>query len=131
MMNVDALMEGGGVYNIKHRAYHFSRAVVLFVKDQKYLAVFSSLFDQLIRSATSIGANLAEGIAGSSKNDFIKFYTISLKSANETKYWLCLIRDTVVEDKQEEINKLINEADELSKIIASIIIKTKDNKIKD
>lgn len=82
-MNVDVFMEGSAIYNIKHRAYHFSKAVVLFVKDQKYPVVFSSLFDQLIRSATSIGANLVEGIAGSSKNDFIKFYTISLKSANE------------------------------------------------
>jgi len=127
MMNVDAFMEDSAIYNIKHRAYHFSKAIVLFVKNQKYPIVFLSLFDQLIRSATSVGANLVEGIAGSSKNDFIKFYTISLKSANETKYWLCLIRDTVIENKQEELNKLINEANELSKIIASIVIKSKEN----
>ena len=49
---------------------------------------------------------------------------IALKSANETKYWLCLIRDTQ-EVSREKVNELIKEADELSKIIASIIINAK------
>ena len=42
--------------------------------------------DQLLRSATSIGANVVEAKSASSKRDFIKFYEIALKSANETKY---------------------------------------------
>jgi four helix bundle protein len=75
----------------------------------------------LIRSATSIGANVIEGRAGSSKKDFIRFYHIALKSANETKYWLCLIRDALEADKKV-IENLIKEADEISKIIASIIL---------
>lgn len=82
------------------------------------------MFEQLIRSATSVGANLVEGYAGSSKNDFIRFYNIALKSANETKYWLCLIRDTILKN-ETKIDKLIIEADEMSKIIASIIINAK------
>lgn len=59
------------------------------------------MFDQLLRSAISIGANVVEGRAGSSKKDWLKFMHISLKSANETKYWLCLIRDTMDVDKQQ------------------------------
>ena len=86
--------------------------------------MFNSLFDQLVRSSTSIGANVVEGSSGSSKKDWIKFLIIALKSANETKYWLCLIRDTMQVSK-EEINKLIIEAEEISKIIASIIVKSK------
>jgi four helix bundle protein len=79
--------------------------------------------DQLLRSATSIGANVVEGKAGSSKKDFKNFYTIALKSANETKYWLCLVRDTnIVNVEKDKIVELIAEADELSKIIASIVI---------
>jgi len=79
--------------------------------------------DQLLRSATSIGANVVEGKAGSSKKDFRNFYTIALKSANETNYWLCLIRDTnIVNVDKDKIVELITEADELSKIIASIVI---------
>ena len=111
-------------FNIKHRCFYFSKEVVLFVRSCKYENVFNSLFDQLVRSSTSIGANVVEGASGSSKKDWIKFLIIALKSANETKYWLCLIRDTMQVSK-EEINKLIIEAEEISKIVASIIVKSK------
>lgn len=113
--------EEGKPYNIRHRCFYFSKSVLQFVKDSKFETVFSSLFDQLVRSSTSIGANIIEGKAGVSKKDWLKFLGISLKSANETKYWLCLIRDSFDYDKKE-INDLVLEADELSKIIASIII---------
>ena len=85
---------------------------------------FSSLFTQLVRSATSIGANVIEGKSGSSKKDWKNFYVIALKSANETKYWLCLIRDTM-EVSKAKLNEMIIEANEISKIIASIIINSK------
>jgi four helix bundle protein len=108
-------------YNIRHRCYYFSKEVVLFVKGCKYDRIYYSLFDQLIRSATSIGANLVEGKAGSSKKDWKNFYVIALKSANETKYWLCLIRDTLETDTLK-IKELIKEAGEISNIIAAIVI---------
>ena len=85
------------------------------------MRVFLSLFDQLIRSCTSIGANLVEGKAGSSKKDWRKFNIISLKSANEAKYWLCVIRDTMDVNKNK-MDELIKEADEISKIVATIVI---------
>ena len=109
-------------YDIKHRCYQFSKEIVQFVSIAKFERIHFSIFDQLIRSGTSIGANIIEAKSGSSTKDFRNFYTIALKSANETKYWLCLIRDTIDKDK---INELIKEADELSKIIASIIINLK------
>lgn len=108
-------------YNIRHRAFYFAREAVLFVKGCRYDRVYYSMFDQLIRSATSIGANLTEGKSGSSKKDWKNFLQIALKSANETKYWLCLIRDTMEADKVK-ISELIKEADEISNIIAAIII---------
>jgi four helix bundle protein len=83
--------ESDPIYNIRHRAFYFSKDVVLFVGRQKIDRILSSLYDQLVRSATSIGANLVEGAAGASKNDFINYNIIALKSANETKYWLSLI----------------------------------------
>ena len=113
-------------YNIRHRAYYFSKEVVMFVKSCAYDKVYSSLFDQLIRSATSIGANIVEGRAGSSKKDWKKFFVIALKSANETKYWLCLIRDTMETDKVK-VADLLKEADEISNIIAKIIINSDTN----
>ena len=108
-------------YNIRHRCYYFSKEVILFVNGCKYDRVYTSLFDQLMRSATSVGANLVESKAGSSKKDWKNFQIIALKSANEAKYWLCLIRDTMETDKLK-ISELLKEADELSNIIARIII---------
>ena len=108
-------------YNIRHRCYYFSKGVVLFVKSCRYSQVYGSLFDQLIRSSTSVGANIVEGKAGGSKKDWKNFYVIALKSAIETKYWLCLIRDTMEIDKTR-IGELLKEADEISNILAKIII---------
>ena len=121
------LAEQARPYNIRHRCYFFSKEVVLFVKSCKYDKVYSSLFDQLVRSATSIGANIVEGSAGSSKKDWKNFYVIALKSANETKYWLCLIRDTMDVDKAKVV-ELLAEAEEISNIIAKIIINTDEIK---
>jgi len=118
---------GDKPFDIKHRCYQFSKEIVQFISTAKYERIYFSIFDQLLRSATSIGANIVEAKSGSSQKDFRNFYTIGLKSANETKYWLCLIRDTVLIEEKDQINKLINEADELSKIIATIIISLKSN----
>ncbi|MEI7628587.1 MAG: four helix bundle protein [Bacteroidota bacterium] len=118
------LNEDGKPYNIRHRSYYFSRDIIFFVKDCVIERVYSSLYDQLVRSSTSIGANLVEGKSGVSSKDWLKYFGIALKSANETKYWLCLIRDTMNVSK-ERTNELIKEADEISKIIASIILNKK------
>lgn len=121
-MNKDLLLENNRPFNIRHRCYFFAKEVIRFVKESKYDHVYFSLFSQLIRSATSIGANLVEAMAGSSKKDWKNFYVIALKSANESKYWLCLIRDTISVD-QKLVDLLLKEADEISKIIASIVIR--------
>jgi|SRR6188768_4055840 len=114
------------VYNIKHRAFHFAKEVVLFVGQMKFDRIYFSLFDQLVRSSTSIGANLVEGMAGVSTKDFVNYNAIALKSANETKYWLCLIKEISIVDKNK-IDEFIKEADEISRIVAKIIINTKRN----
>ncbi len=124
MENDYLIEEPQKTYNIKHRAFQFSKDILSFVSETKFEKIFYSIFDQLIRSATSIGANLVEAKAGASKRDFLNFYVIALKSANETKYWLCLIRDSIQSDKNK-VAYLLQEADELSKIIASIIISVK------
>ena len=87
------LEEAEKPYNIRHRCFHFSKEVLKFIEQCKYQRIHYSIFEQLLRSATSIGANVVEGGSGSTKKDFVHFLHIALKSANETKYWLCLIRD--------------------------------------
>ena len=111
-------------YNIRHRCFNFSKAVIEFIQKLKYDRIYHSMIDQLLRSATSIGANMVEGGSGSTNKDFINFMHIGLKSANETKYWLCLIRETIAQD-HEKANELIEEANELSKIISTIILNSK------
>lgn len=118
------MAEEGKIFDIKERTFVFSKKIVLFVKDIKYERIFHSIFDQLIRSATSIGANIAEGKAGSSKNDFLKFHIIALKSAKETEYWLRLIQETL-EVENVETSKLLQETDEIIRILVSIIVRSK------
>lgn len=113
------------VFDIKERSFLFSKRVIFFVKGCKIDRVFVSLFDQLVRSASSVGANIAEGKSGSSKNDFLKFHIIALKSANETTYWLRLIKETLLDIQENEIDNLLQEIDEITKILATIILKNK------
>ena len=83
-----------------------------------------AIADQLIRSATSIGANVIEAKASSSKLDYLKFFQIALKSANETKYWLILVRESCPNLKDRSI-KLLAEADEIAKIIGAGVLTMK------
>ena len=113
-------------YDIKIRCYEFSKNVVLFINKNEFKRIHYSLIDQLLRSATSIGANVIEGKSGNSRKNLISFFSIALRSANETKYWLCLIRDTLEVDKKEA-NQLVSEADEISKILGKSILTLKQN----
>lgn len=114
--------------NVKHRAYYFSLEIIKFVGLLPEKRIFWVISDQLLRSATLIGANLIEAKAASSKRDFIKFYEIALKSANETKYWLCLLRDGTNADNIK-ITKLLSEAEEISNMLGSSLLTMKNKKI--
>lgn len=110
--------------NIRKRAYSFSLEIIRLVKKFPRDKIYSIFTDQLLRSATSIGANLIEAKGSSSKKDFIRFYEIALKSCNETIYWLYLLRDS----KLININKiepLIKEATEIGKMIGASLITLK------
>jgi four helix bundle protein len=110
----------------KYRAYIFSIQIIKFVSSLPEKRIYWSLGDQLLRSATSIGANIIEAQAGSSKKDFCRFFEIALKSSNETKYWLCLFRDSSLTNINIELVKnLLSEADELSKILGSSVLTMK------
>jgi four helix bundle protein len=112
-------------YKISDRCFLFSKTVINFIQMCKYDRIYFSIFDQLVRSATSIGANVIEGKAGSSKKDWIKFMIIALKSSNETIYWLTLISETL-SINQKEIRTLIHEANELSRILGRIILNARE-----
>jgi len=83
-----------------------------------------SIADQLIRSATSIGANIIEAKAASSKKDYLKFFEIALKSANETTYWLILTKESCSQ-MVNQINQLLQEVEGIGKIIGAGILTMK------
>ncbi len=77
-----------------------------------------------MRAALSVGANVVEAKNSSSRLEFKRYYEVASKSSNESKYWICLLRDGF-EVKEEELNKLLKEADEVSKILATSVLKLK------
>jgi len=70
----------------RERCYNYSISIIKLIKNLPEKRVYWTVSDQLLRSATSIGANIVEAKSASSKRDYIKYYDIALKSANETKY---------------------------------------------
>jgi four helix bundle protein len=110
--------------NIKYRAYRFSLMVIKFEEDLPRNKTCSIIANQLLRSATSIGANIIEAQASSSKREFIRYYEIALKSANETKYWLYLLRDSnLVESKL--VGEILDEAIQLANMLGSSLLTLK------
>ncbi|MCY7275449.1 MAG: four helix bundle protein [Phormidesmis sp. CAN_BIN44] len=111
--------------DIRERAFEFA---VRIVKVCQFLnetpGVGRTLSKQLIRSGTSIGANLEEAQAGQSKADFISKNAIALKEARETHYWLRLLSATDILP-ETRINSLQTEAEEIMKIIGAIITSSK------
>lgn len=110
--------------NVKLRAYEFSLKMIAFVNKFPKERAFFAIGDQVIRSSTSIGANLIEAQASSSRREFVKYYEIALKSANETKYWLSLLRDSF-DDLSAKAEELLVESTEISKMIGSSVITLK------
>ena len=109
---------------LKYRAYAFSVKLVQFVSKLPNERIYWVISDQLLRSGTSIAANIIEAQAASSKRDFIKFFDISLKSANETVYWLGLMKDSTNCDKKS-IEELLDEAKVLGNILGASLLTLK------
>jgi len=95
--------------DIKKRSYLFALRIIKLVESLPNNPASRIISDQLLRSATSIGANIIEAQAASSRRDFTNFLNHALKSANETKFWLGLLRDSRKGNK-EAINPLLEDA---------------------
>ena len=111
----------------KKRLYDFTLRLIEFLDKLPDDNVSRRIGDQLLRSGTSIIANYIEGQAASSKKDFTNYFNISLKSANESKLWLAILRDSK-RAKAEDVSWFLNELDEIAKIFASSILTLKGRK---
>lgn len=110
--------------NFRERCFNYSLSVMRFIDTLPEKRTFSILSDQLLRSSTSIGANFVEAKAASSKKDYIRYYEIALKSANESIYWLELLH-YLLTDNKVEIGNLLDETHELASIVAASLITMK------
>src|SRR4030042_6054435 len=104
----------------KDRVYRFALDIIGFADRLPVEQTSRVISDQLLRSTTSIGANVIEAQAASSRKDYTNFFTHALKSANECKFWLGLLRDSGKGNK-EIVNKLLSEATEIANILATSI----------
>ena len=112
--------------NLKYRAYKFSLDIISLLEYLPNNYIYQVVGKQLLRSATSVGANIIEAQAGRTKRDFINFYHISLKSANETKYWLAILNEKIKTQKEnDKIKYLLNEAIEISKMLGASLLTLK------
>ena len=109
-------------YDIKERTYNFALDIVELTRvlvTEKHEHILSK---QLLRSGTSIGANVEEAQSGQSSKDFIAKMFIALKEAREANYWLRLLFDSGYISSRS----LIDESGEIIKVLASIIRKARE-----
>lgn len=111
--------------DIKPRTFRFAARIVKFCRVLEEIpGAPRILAQQLLRSGTSIGANVEEGYGSQSKADFVHKYSIACKEARETHYWLRLLvaSDLIAESR---VCDLIDEANQLVAILTAIIKNTK------
>ncbi len=105
---------------VREKSYSFAIRIVKLYQYLKEQHNEYALSKQILRSGTSIGANIEEALGGQSDKDFIAKLSIAYKEARETNYWLRLLTDTgYIPKKLSE--SMIYDCDELLKIIGSII----------
>jgi four helix bundle protein len=115
-----------GLVSIGDRTYHYALMIIKLVDQLPQDASGSVIAKQLIRSGTSVGANVIEAKAASSRKDFTNFLFYALKSANECKYWLELLKDSG-KARGLEIGSIIEETTEICNILGASIVKLKGN----
>jgi four helix bundle protein len=106
-------------YDLEERTAKFGECVIILCKSVVQNTITKPIINQLIRSATSIGANYCEANNASSPKDFKNKIFICKKETQETKHWLRMLA-TCTSDKKENMRKLWQEAHELSLIFQKI-----------
>ena len=106
------------------KSFDFAVRVVKLYKHLRYALDERVLSAQVLKSGTSIGANIREALRGQSRNDFMSKMNIALKEAYETEYWLELLYKTDYIN-QKEFDSIFPECRELTNILSQIILTTK------
>lgn len=114
----------------KNRLYNYILQLIKFLNALPKNQVINTIINQLMRSGTSVGANYFEAEAASSKRDYQNFFNHSLKSANESLFWLTILKnsDLVPDVLKKNYDWLLNETQQLANIFASSIITMKNKR---
>lgn len=105
------------------RTFEFAKRIVLLCRAlDETPGVSRTLSNQILRSGTSIGANVEEGQASQSEADFVSKYSIACKEARETHYWLRLLAETNIVP-EPQLADLTDEASQLTAILTTIVKK--------
>ena len=113
--------------DIRERAFSFAcRIVKLYQFLARQKGVSEIMGKQIVRSGTSIGANLEEAAGGQSKADFISKCNIALKESRETYYWLRILKECKLVPA-DKLNNLIGESNELVAILTTIVKKSRSS----
>ncbi|MFH1460553.1 MAG: four helix bundle protein [Candidatus Omnitrophota bacterium] len=112
--------------NIVDRSYKFALEIIKLVNLLPKSTSGAVIGNQIMKSGTSIGANVEEAQGASSKKDFTNKMSISKKEARETKYWLRLIKDSEILNITQ-VKSLLNECDSLVNILTAIVKTSKMN----
>ena len=113
--------------DLPERTFEFARRIVTLCRTlDQAPGVSRTLTNQLLRSGTSIGANVEEGQGSQSRADFISKYSIACKEARETHYWLRLLAACEIV-QPSHLDDLISEVNQIVAILTSIIKKCRAN----
>ncbi|MDD2362057.1 MAG: four helix bundle protein [Oscillospiraceae bacterium] len=107
------------------KSLDFATAIVLFYETFSKQKKDTTIAKQLLRSGTSVGANINEAVYGNSKADFIAKLHISLKEVNESIYWLTLLSRTYL--LEYDYKSMLSLADEIKRMLISSINTAKSN----
>ncbi len=120
-------IQNSKTYDLEDRTLAFAKNVRAFYKRLSHTTINIEDGKQLIKASGSIGANYIEAQASSSKKDFANFFHHSLKSANETKFWLALCRD-LNKGEKSQAEALLQELTEIANILGSSLLTLKGKK---
>ena len=114
-----------GHRDIEERTFAFALSIISLCQQLEHKSGTGRLLArQLLRSGTSVGANVEEAQAGQSRADFISKYSIALKEVRETHYWLRLLTESRIV-AGDVMQPLISEADELRRVLGAIVSRSK------
>ena len=110
---------------VEEKSFTFAVRIVNVTRELSSRGCERSLTDQLMRSGTSIGANISEAQYAQSKKDFISKMSIALKEASETKYWIRLLRE-LGNLSEEDAKEYLYLAEELIRMLIAILKSSKE-----